>query len=114
MKKLILGLACAALLTGCWQTSVGEKRGVVVKVAKEGMFWGTYQGELIRGGLSDATGANGRSFNFNIGAFKSSLLVKLNEAMEKNKPISLRYHCEAWVMPWRGTHNCFADGVKNE
>lgn len=114
MKKIILALACATLLTGCWETSVGEKRGVVVKVAKEGVFWGTYQGELIRGGISDATGANGQAFHFNIGSFKSGVLSDLKLAMENNEPINLKYHCEAWVASWRGEQKCFADGVRFE
>lgn len=46
-------------LTGCWTTKSGQKSGVIVKVAKEGKYWGTYEGELIRGGLEDASGVTG-------------------------------------------------------
>lgn len=113
-KKLLLSflILSIGLLTGCWTTKSGQKSGIIVKVAKEGNYWGTYEGELIRGGLENASGATGREFHFTIGQFKSDLVTQAELAMENNKHVVLYYHCEAWVAPWRGETNCFADEIK--
>lgn len=99
-------------LAGCWTTQEGDKHGVLVKVAKEGSLWGTYEGELIRGGLTDASGANGSAFHFTFGQLKSSLVKKAQESLSQNKPVVLKYHCEKFVAPWRGETNCFADALE--
>lgn len=114
IKKMLLSflILSVALLTGCWTTKSGQKSGIIVKVAKEGNYWGTYEGELIRGGLENASGATGREFNFTLGQFKSDLVTKAQTAMENNKHVVITYHCEAYVAPWRGETNCFVDDIK--
>jgi len=115
MNKKLLGvflIISMGLLTGCWTTKSGQKSGIIVKVAKEGNYWGTYEGELIRGGLENASGATGREFDFTLGQFKSALVAKAQMAMENNKHVILTYHCEAYVAPWRGETNCFVDDIK--
>lgn len=104
---MLLGL----LLSGCWTTQRGEKHGVLVKLSKEGFIWETYEGELIRGGINDATGSNGKSFHFSFGQFRSELTRKASISLSQNKPIVLGYHCERFVAPWRGETNCFADSL---
>nr|WP_028388579.1 hypothetical protein [Legionella fairfieldensis] len=100
------------LLTGCWTTKEGQKAGIIVKVAKEGKYWGTYEGELIRGGLENASGATGREFHFTLGQFKSELVKKAEMAMQNNDHVLISYHCESFVAPWRGETNCFVDDIK--
>ncbi|WP_419419774.1 hypothetical protein ACNVED_00260 [Legionella sp. D16C41] len=114
MKILLASffLMACSLLTGCWKTESGQKSGVIVKVAKEGRYWGTYEGELIRGGLDNASGVTGREFNFTLGQFKSDLVNQAIYAMENNKHVVLTYHCEAYVFPWRGETKCFVDNIK--
>ena len=114
IKKLlfIFLIINLSLLTGCWTTKSGQKSGIIVKVAKEGNYWGTYEGELIRGGLENATGATGREFNFTLGQFKSALVEKAQLAMQNNDHVILTYHCEAIVAPWRGETKCFVDDIK--
>ncbi|WED42203.1 hypothetical protein [Legionella cardiaca] len=111
MKKVLI-LLLAGLLAGCWTTKSGQKSGVIVKVAKEGKYWGTYEGELIRGGLEDASGATGREFHFTLGQFKSELVEKAELAMQNNSHVIIFYHCEEFVMPWRGETKCFVDDIK--
>lgn len=110
LSLLIISSIC--LLSGCWTTKSGQKTGIIVKVAKEGKFWGTYEGELIRGGLENASGATGREFHFTLGQFHSKLVEQAEQAMENNKHVIVSYHCEALVFPWRGETNCFADKIK--
>jgi hypothetical protein len=105
-------LIVISLLTGCWTTQSGQKSGIIVKVAKEGRYWGTYEAELIRGGLDNASGATGREFHFTLGQFKSDLVKKAIYAMENNKHVVLQYHCEAYVFPWSGETKCFVDVIK--
>lgn len=111
MKKIIAISLLASILSGCITTNEGKKRGVLVKVAKEGVIWGTYEGELIRGGLADSSGANGSAFHFTLGQFKSKLIDSAMGALLQNKPIIIGYHCEAFTAPWRGETNCFADSI---
>ncbi|CDZ78820.1 hypothetical protein BN59_03134 [Legionella massiliensis] len=114
MKKLLvlLMLISISLMTGCWKVKSGEKSGVIVKVAKEGKYWGTYEGELIRGGLEDASGATGRSFNFTLGQFKSTLVDQALLAMQNNSHVIISYHCDLFVLPWRGETKCFVDKIQ--
>ncbi|ARG98154.1 hypothetical protein [Legionella micdadei] len=113
-KKLVLWLLflSTCLLAGCWTVKSGQKSGIIVKVAKEGKFWGTYEGELIRGGLENASGATGREFHFTLGQFKSALVKKAELAMQNNDHVILTYHCEEFVFPWRGETKCFVDDIK--
>lgn len=113
MNKIITLLILTSLvsLTGCWKVKSGEKSGVIVKVAKEGKYWGTYEGEMIRGGLEDASGVTGRSFHFTLGQFKSPLVDQAIKAMQNNNHVVISYHCDQFVLPWRGETKCFVDKI---
>lgn len=110
--SLIVLVMSSLLLTGCWTSKSGQKSGIIVKVAKEGRYWGTYEGELIRGGLDNASGATGREFMFTLGQFKSDLVKQAELAMQNNSHVIIYYHCEDIVMPWRGETKCFVDNIK--
>jgi hypothetical protein len=108
-----LSIVCLSLpLVACWTTKSGQKSGIIVKVAKEGKYWGTYEGEMIKGGLDNASGASGKSFLFTIGQFDSKLVKKARLAMQNNEHVVLNYHCEEFVAPWRGESECFADDIQ--
>lgn len=110
-------IICTCLLTGCWTTKSGQKSGIIVKVAKEGRYWGTWEGELIRGGLEDASGATGKSFHFTLGQFRTDLVTKAELAMQNNSHVIINYKCEEFVFPWRGETKCFIKEInilKNE
>jgi hypothetical protein len=114
MKKILTFLfilISTTLLSGCWTVKKGQKSGVVIKVSKEGVIWGTYEGEIILGGLENASGASGRTFNFTFGQLKSDLVKKSQYAMENNKHVVINYHCEAFIMPWSGESKCFVDNI---
>lgn len=114
MKKpllLLVTILSACLLTGCWSVQKGQKSGVIVKVAKEGKFWGTYEGEIILGGLENASGASGRAFHFTLGQFKTKLVKQAEFAMHNNKHVIISYHCDAYVLPWSGETRCFVRNI---
>ena len=114
MKKILLpslALFSLSLLTGCWTVQKGQKSGIIVKVAKEGKFWGTYEGEMILGGLENATGASGRAFHFTLGQFNSDLVKQADFAMENNKHVVISYHCDAYTFSWSGETKCFVSKI---
>ena len=63
MNKILILLI---LLTSCNISTPkeGQKIGRIVKLADEGLFYKTCEGELIRGGLIDGSGSMGTSFHF--------------------------------------------------
>ncbi|USQ13689.1 hypothetical protein J2N86_13590 [Legionella lytica] len=114
MKKIMVMaflLILSACLTGCWSVQKGQKSGIIVKVAKEGKFWGTYEGEMVLGGLENASGVSGRAFYFTLGQFKSELVEKADYAMENNKHVIVTYHCDAYTLPWSGETKCFVKNI---
>lgn len=114
MKKMMLMIfltLISSLLTGCWSVQKGQKSGIIVKVAKEGKFWGTYEGEMVLGGLENASGVSGRAFYFTLGQFKSDLVEKADYAMENNRHVIITYHCDAFTLPWSGETKCFVTNI---
>ena len=109
-KAIAVGMM-ALTLSGCWKTREGSKTGLLVKVAKEGVFWGTYEGELIRGGFDSGSGGNGNAFHFSFGQFRNSNVVKALELMDKNKPVVIKYHCNLFNPPWASATSCFLDEI---
>lgn len=114
MKKILLPtilLISCSLLTGCWTVQKGQKSGIIVKVAKEGTYWGTYEGEMILGGLENASGVTGRAFHFTLGQFNSDLVKQANFAMQNNKHVIISYYCDAYTLPWSGETKCFLSKI---
>lgn len=111
LNLMLIVILISCLLTGCWTVQQGQKSGVIVKVAKEGKFWGTYEGEIILGGLENASGASGRTFYFTLGQFETDLVEKAKFAMENNKHVVISYHCDAYTLPWSGETKCFVKKI---
>ena len=111
MKKLLIAACVIPLLTGCWETSNGEKIGIIVKLAKEGMIIKTQEGELIRGGMSSASGTVGKSFHFTVE--NQSMLPIIEQAMNEQKQVKIKYHQEFATL-WRTEtgDNTFVDQVE--
>ena len=99
IKKILLVCVAGLSLSSCWDKATGQKSGVITHVTKQGAFWGTWQGELVRGGFDNGSGAMGKSFDFNLGAFRSILVDQAEEAMNLNHPVTIHYKCELWVAP---------------
>lgn len=93
------------------QTSVGEKRGSIVKLERSGVFFKTYQGELIRGGFNSGSGANGTRFHFNLGTQDNDFVKSAFIALAQDKPVILTYHCSLMVPFWHGSDGCTADKI---
>lgn len=85
---LIAGLA----LVGCKDTGSGEKIGVVTKIAKHGFFCKTWEGEIVRGGMTGGTGVNGQAFHFTVQ--DPALVEKVHESMLAQSEVKLTYRTE--------------------
>lgn len=114
MKNLFIAafvLLTTCLLAGCWVVEKGQKSGIIVKVSKEGKFWGTYEGEIVLGGLENASGVTGRAFFFTLGQFKSELVKQAEFAMQNNRHVIIFYRCDAFTFPWSGETKCFVTRI---
>lgn len=92
MKKFAIVVALCIGLTGCWDTGTGEKIGGVVKMAKQGVFCKTWEGQLIRGGFNAGTGAQGTAFDFTVE--DDQMAQDLIFVMESRQEIQLKYRSE--------------------
>lgn len=82
----------AAGLSGCYETSNGEKIGIITKIAKQGVFCQTWEAEIIRGGLNGGTGVNGSAFHFTVA--DDATAKKITEAMEAGQEVKISYRAE--------------------
>ena len=108
--KAIVVIGLVSCLSACWTIADGKKTGIIVKLAKEGAFHGTYEAELIRGGFSNGSGANGQSFHFTIE--NDRLVKKLKKAFENQDEVIIKYHTEAFRGCMRGQTDTFLDDVQ--
>lgn len=109
MKNLILALLVCVLLSGCLVTSRGEKVGVIVKCANEGLFVKTYECEIIRGGMNSASGTLGKSFDFTVE--DKELISSFEKALNDQKQVHLYYHHEVFTF-LRSESDNFVDKIE--
>ena len=96
MKKLstiLLAMTAAVALSGCIETSHGDKIGTITKIAKQGVLCKTWEAEIIRGtGFNNGAGANGQSFHFTV---RDEATAKALEAsMVAGQEIKIEYTSE--------------------
>jgi hypothetical protein len=68
----------------------GQKIGRIVKIADEGIFSTTTEGQLLRGGLNDGSGSMGGSFEFTIE--KPSLKILADKYLNNQKEVIIDYY----------------------
>jgi hypothetical protein len=102
MKSIFFYSIMMIILTGCEiRTDPGTltKIGKIVRVSKQGLIYKTWEGDLIRGGLTDGSGSFGASTHFTI---ESDVLA--NECifcMENNIEVILYLEAEFISAIWR-------------
>lgn len=90
--KTLAALVAAVALTGCIDTGNGEKIGVVMKTARQGVFCTTNEVEIVRGGMNNGTGAVGSAFHVTVP--NDADFKRLTEAMEKQEEVKITYRSE--------------------
>lgn len=100
MKKLSF-LVLFLFLTSCtFQSSgKGSKIGRIVKISQEGIFFKTWEGELVRGGFTDGSGVMGTSFFFTI---EDDYLRDIAlECMKNQNEVIITYEAEIFTSIFR-------------
>lgn len=92
MKKAVCMVLMAMSLSGCINNGNGEKIGMVTKLAKQGLVFKTWEGEIVRGGLSGGSGVNGQAFAFTIE--DPEVVKQVQSAMEHQQEIKITYESE--------------------
>lgn len=109
MKKIIAMLILSLALTGCYTTSKGGRTGIITKFSNKGFFVKTWEGEMILGGIG-ASGNMENTWKFSVEDEK--MVEKAKEAQKAVKTVSVAYHQEWIVAPWRAETTYFIDDVK--
>lgn len=111
MKKLLLVALLPLALTSCWETAKGDKVGVVVKCASEGVLIKTYECELIRGGMNSGSGSFGTPFHFT--AENKADVPVLEDALNNQREVHISYHQELITLFRSETdNNMFLDSIQ--
>lgn len=109
---------CGAILNR-WEYSDGDRVGTVNKFSQKGLFWQTWEGELLLGGV--VSGQNGPVANvweFSIdrlaehGESTDALVAEIANAMKAGRRVELHYKEAACAWEWRGGTNRFVQSVK--
>lgn len=92
-KIVAVSALLSLMLTGCIDTGSGEKVGVITKLAQQGLFCKTWEGEIVRGGMSNGSGVNGQSYHFTIEG-SDAMVEKIKAAMENQTEVKIKYRTE--------------------
>lgn len=97
MFRIAAGFIAMFALSGCLQDSAGEKAGSITRLSKDGWMplCKTWEGEIIRGGLNNGSGAFGAAFHFTI---SGSLVDEVKKALETQKEVKIHYHHEKFIL----------------
>ena len=96
LTLLLLLVGMISLATGCGVNTSpgsGEKIGQIVKLSNQGMLCGTWEGQLIRGGMSGGSGSFGTvPFDFTIE--DEAMAKKAQEFMQNQTEVVIKYRME--------------------
>ncbi len=96
---VLVGFVMMTSASGVVQSPTsGVKRGVVVKLAEEGIFVKTQEAELIRGGLTNGSGvAGGEVFTFTVS--DPEVLQQIRQALDTGEEIEIKYERPLFSVP---------------
>lgn len=115
MKLLFLILFLISC-SGCWEVSDGERTGTITKLNHEGLFFKTWSGEIIMGGVTHKGTPNIWYFGLDSDCkHKEDLDIlrkQIYKAMYSGKPVTVKYSGEFFVAPWRSSSDCMIYSIK--
>jgi Spy/CpxP family protein refolding chaperone len=93
-RLALLSLMPIAFASCRLNTSPGDgvKVGQIVKLSKQGMFYKTYEAQIIRGGFQNGSGSNGQAFDFTVET--EELAAKVRDAMDNQTEVMIGYRSE--------------------
>ncbi len=101
---------CLLVAYGTKTTAEGEKVGVIVKLAQQGLFIKTYEAELIRGGLADGSGNIGSPFYFTIKDKK--VIEEAKNALDHSHKVKIHYYTKLFSPLQSDSGNNFVDYIE--
>jgi hypothetical protein len=104
----IIGIVAVGMsgTRGCVNLSngAGQKIGQVVKLSQQGFANKTWEGQLIRGGMSGGSGSFGTvPFNFTVEG--PELVYKVERFMNEQTEVVIHYRIEGTYSPFRSESN---------
>lgn len=110
---IIVGVLASGLAGGC-TVSDGERIGHVQKFSFKGIFWRTWEGEVLLGGLvgSKAGGGQMVAHVWEFSVTDQKVVDQLKTAMRRGGPHRLVYHQNMVPVPWYGSTTYFVTGVE--
>lgn len=118
MYKTIGIILMMSVIIGCWELSTGERYGEIVKLSNKGVFFKTWEGEMILGGGS--TNAADQTFCFSIDMSRKRneniniIVAEILKAQKSGKRAKISYVQELMVMPWRAETGYMVQSVSVE
>jgi prepilin-type N-terminal cleavage/methylation domain-containing protein len=116
----IVGILISVFMTGAekgggfinFSHGTGEKVGQIVLLNNRGFMNPTWEAQLIRGGMSNGSGAFGmQPFNFTIE--DKSLREKVEQYRKSNVEVNISYRIEGICAPTRSESKCtFLTGIE--
>lgn len=107
MKKTLFALAAVLSLAACVPNySEGFREGVIQQASQKGLFYKSFEGELVLKGLTSKTRTNGTSKFTNVWAFSATdpaVMKDLDAAANSSKPVKLYYRQWYWAPPSQDT-----------
>ena len=95
--------------------SSGTQAGVVMKIAKKGIVFKTWEGRLDMGtvGKSKSSELGTKIFEFSIDGSDTELIKKLEEVQLSGQRINLGFKQKYMMFPWQGETKLFATSVES-
>jgi len=92
-------------VAGCgFVTGSGEKVGTVIKIAKEGIIFKTWEAEIIRGGMNNVSGGfSTKPFFFTI--TDKEMLHNVQQSFDSGKEIKIHYKRRFYIFNWNSECN---------
>ncbi len=90
----------------------GDKTGIIVKVAQEGVIAKTWEAELIKGGMNNGSGGFGvKPFDFTLTEQQADVA---NQTMISGQEVVVKYHSNfiSWNWSTATSTNTYADDIK--
>lgn len=110
---LLVGGGSLAFMT-FFNFSEGVRIGTIVKLAKRGYVFKTWEGELYQGFLENNSTEGGiatRSWNFSV-EDDSKILADLNGVIEHGAKVKVHYREKLSLLPWVGETKYVVDAVE--
>lgn len=107
MAILIILVAVLSGGSGSISISDGNRTGQITKLSHKGIYWTTWEGELLVGGLRSGSVANVWQFS----VIDSSIIEQLRKAMDESASVNLHYRQVFFIRPWNGATTYYVDSV---